>query len=125
MFHIGNALQPRSIFDDPNYLPDCFRDLMRRAESEHGATELMTETWLNSHPLFQALFPPVYLERMTPARDDVGYTANHWGQFINARGTFHRRNAEAFGRTGRLPYPSRGSWCTVGEMRAHLDARGG
>ena len=38
--HIANAIAPHSIFADPAYLPDCLREMMRRAETSYGADTL-------------------------------------------------------------------------------------
>ena len=119
-YHIANAVQPRSLFTDRRYLPRCFMELMDQGEAEYGATELITGTWLNSHPRWQALFPPQYHANMAPAGPEIGATANHWGQFINARGTFHAPRAAQFRETRTLPFPSRTAWCSFAALRAHL-----
>ena len=56
-FHIANAIRPHSIFADPDYLPGCLTNLMDRAETEHGAQEMWTRSWLNSDPRWLRLFP--------------------------------------------------------------------
>jgi hypothetical protein len=119
-FHITNALQPRSFFDDRTYLPECFSCLMDSAAAEHGAVCLGTASWLNSYPRWLALFPKEYLDNMEPETKDVWCGLGHWGQFITARGTFHEGRAARFREIGRLPYPGRYAWCSFSAMRRHL-----
>ena len=118
--HIANAVRPRSIFDDPGYIPACLMDLMDRAESEYGATELETETWLNSHPRWVALFPEQWRENMGPEDRDVRWHYAFWGQFITARGTFNEKNGAYLRKTGQFPYWMRRSWCGFDVLRDHL-----
>jgi hypothetical protein len=119
-FHIANALQPRSIFEDRAYLPGCFFCLMDRAEAEHGADCLGTGSWLNSYPRWLVLFPREYLDNMEPETEDVWCGLGHWGQFLTARGTFHEARAARFRETGWMPYPGRYAWCSFAAMRRHL-----
>ena len=102
-FHIFNAAQPKSIFDDPDYLPRCLLTLMDQTQRDFGCDRLWTISWLNSYPPWQSLFPD-------PWRQDMGLeeTVPHagmqfWGQFVNARGTFNAKHAAQFRRTGRIP----------------------
>lgn len=118
-FHIGNRISPRSIFADPAYLPGCFFELMEAVE-RLGATELCTGTWLNSFPKWLALFPPEWQARLTPCAQEVGWSQGHWGQFVNARGTFNARHGALMRQTGRLPFPNQASWCEIPRLRAHL-----
>lgn len=120
VFHIVNTISPSSIFADPDYLPACLLEVMRGAEEAHGATELCTTTWLNSYPRWQALFPPDWMEHMTPNNEDVLGNLSFWGQFVNARQTFSVRRGEYLRETGRLPYYPRRSWCSFASLRAHL-----
>ncbi len=119
-FHIANAIAPRSIFEDPAYLPACLLETMRRAEEAHGAEELETFTWLNSVPDWLALFPEEWHRHLTPPNYDILWHYGYWGQFITARGTFNARRARRFYDTSMLPYPPRGSWCTFAALREHL-----
>lgn len=118
-FHIGNRVAPRSIFADPAYLPDCFLQLMDEVE-RLGVTEIGTGTWLNSYPKWLALFPKEWHDRLTPCAQEVGWSQGHWGQFVNARGTFNTRHGALMRQTGRLPFPNRASWCEIPLLRAHL-----
>ncbi len=122
-FHIDNPLQPRSIFDDPDYLRGCLLALMADAEARHGATELTTGTWLNSYPPFLRYFPPEYTVRnMSPDQREVRWGDGTWGQFVNARGCLNRKHAALFRQTGVPPFPRRTSWCTFETLRQHLAA---
>jgi hypothetical protein len=119
-FHITNARQPRSIFDDRTYLPGCFFCLMDRADAAYGADCLGTGSWLNSYPRWLALFPREYLDNMEPEGEDVWCGLGSWGQFITARGTFHAGRAAKLRETGRMPYPWRYAWCSFAALRRHL-----
>jgi hypothetical protein len=118
-FHIGNRVSPRSLFADPAYLPACFLQLMDETE-RLGATELSTGTWLNSFPKWLALFPKDWHDRLTPCPIEISWSLGHWGQFVNARGTFNVRHGQLMRRSGALPFQNRSSWCGFASMRAHL-----
>lgn len=121
-FHITNAVQPHSVFDDRTYLPKCFFCLMDKAETEFNANALGTGTWMNSHPRWLELFPEEYLDNMGPREEAMWCGLGYWGQFVSARGTLNRKRVKAFRETGSLPYPWRTSWCSFEAMRAHLRA---
>jgi len=118
--HIANVISPRSIFDDPAYLPGCLREVMTRARDTFGADSLTTTTWLNSDPRWQALFGSEWMRNMGPPLQDVGWGKGWWGQFINARGLFNHKRGDRFRRTGRFPYPPRGSWRRFETLQQHL-----
>lgn len=118
--HVANAIAPRSIFEDPEYLPSCFHDLMAKSAAEHQVTELYTSTWLNSHPVWLKLFPAVWQERMEEADKNVQWHFGFWGQFINARGTFNHKLGKQMRASGEFPYWPRRSWCSFDELKAHL-----
>ena len=120
-FHIANAVQPRSFFEDEGYLPECFACVMDKTEAQYGATGLGTSSWMNSYPRWLQLFPHTYAENMGPERE-VSFGLGTWGQFVNARGAFNEKRARILRDTGRLPYPTRYSWCSFAAMRAHLIA---
>lgn len=120
--HIGNAVTPHSIFDDPAYLPECLLETMRRAEAL-GATELETFTWLNAHPRWLALFPAEWQARLGAPDGNILWHYGYWGQFITGRGTFHARRAQQFRETGVMPFLPRTSWCGFIALRAHLAER--
>lgn len=120
-FHIANAARPRSLFDDPGYLPACFRQLMDECEAQYGADTLSTGTWLNTHPKWLALFPPEWHANLGPVNRDVKWHYGFWGQFLTGRGTFNARYGEILRRTGEFPHYLRASRCSFAAMRAHLD----
>jgi hypothetical protein len=121
-FHIANGLRPRSMLDDPDYLPQCLECLMEKAGREHGADSMSTVTWLNSHPKWLAFFPPEWRAGRGPEMRLVGTGLGFWGQFVSARGTFNAHRARRFRATGELPYWPRAAWCTFEALRAHLAA---
>lgn len=121
VFHIANAVCPRSIFADPLYLPDCFMALMRRVELLYGATRITTGTWLNSYYKWLALFPAEWEKNMGEPRTEVQWHYGFWGQFINARGTFNAKAGDYLRRTGEFPFQLRSSNCSIASMRCHLE----
>jgi len=118
--HIANTVAPRSIFDDPAYLPQCLLEVMRRAEETYGADTLATFTWLNAVPKWLALFPPEWQDNLEPPNEDILWHYGYWGQFINARGAFNAPLAQQLRATGRLPYLPRASRCSFAALRQHL-----
>lgn len=119
-FHIGNAVCPRSIFDDPGYMPRCFAALLDKAEAM-GATRIRTDTWLNGHRKWLALFPPEWsAENLSAPDKDVRWHYGFWGQFISARHTFNAKYGRFLRETGELPFYPRSSWCSVKRMREKI-----
>lgn len=119
-FHIANAVQPRSIFDNPHYLPACFLALMEQVEALYGAVEIKTGTWLNGKSKWLALFPEEWQTNLQPPTHNVGWSYGFWGQFITARGTFNHPFGEHMRRTGEFVYYPRTSHCTIRAMRTHM-----
>jgi len=120
-FHITNPLQPRSIFDDPEYLPRCLLALMEDAEARWRATGLFTGTWLNSCPPFLRCFPAEYAESVPLCeRYFLSRGAGTWGQFVNARGCFNAKYGDQLRRTGSLPFMPVRAWCSFAALRRHL-----
>lgn len=120
-FHIANAVAPKSIFTDKNYLPQCLTDLMNNSVAEFGADSLGTDTWLNSNPKWLELFPAKWSANMTPEDNDVKWHFGFWGQFITARGTFNTRLGRQLRETGKFPFWPRYSGCSFESLREHLD----
>jgi len=120
-FHIANALQPRSFFEDPHYLAGCLRDLMTQTEQSYGADTLTTHTWLNSCPRWLAYFPEEWRANLGPENTNLVWNYGFWGQFISARGTYNARYGRILRETGRFPYYPRRAQCGFAELRAHLD----
>jgi hypothetical protein len=119
-FHIGNRVSPRSIFDNREYLPQCFFQLMNETREKFCAGALTTRTWLNSYPRWLELFPQQWGENLSAPDEDVDWSQSSWGQFITARGTFNHKHADALRQTGRLPFAARTSWCSFANMEEHL-----
>ena len=120
-FHIANAISPKSIFEDPAYLPECFMQLMDKSEKEYGFDTLVTGTWLNDNPRWLKLFPQEWLDNLSPRTDNIGWSFGEWGQVVTARGTFNEKVGSDLRRTGKFKYKSRYSRCSFQAMRRHLD----
>lgn len=120
MFHIANTLSPRSFLADPAYFVRCFRALLDVAERIYGVKELTTRSWLNSYPRWLAYFPEEWRRNLSEPNRDIQWHAGFWGQFVTARGTFHRRRAEMFRRSGEFPYLPRASFVSIEAMRQQL-----
>ena len=124
-FHIANALQPESFFDEPKYLPECFMKLMRDTAKRYGSTRLSTGTWLNSLPKWLELFPREWLDNLSAENTDVQWHYGFWGQFITARGTFNSKYGKIMRETGKLPFYPRTSNCSFKAMKEHLKEKFG
>ncbi len=119
-FHIANALAPRSIYDDPRHLPECFLELMDKSAAEYGYDTLYTSTWLNDHPRWLALFPAEWHENLSERKDTTGWSFGNWGQLVTSRGTFNDRAGQYAREHVTLKYKARSSHCAFAAMRAHL-----
>ena len=119
-FHIANAVRPRSIFDNPHYLPACFLALMEQVEALYGATEIQTCTWLNANPKWLALFPREWHDHLEPPVENVQWHYGFWGQFITARGTFNHKLGDYVRQTRTFFYYPRNAFCSIRAMRQHL-----
>ncbi|NRA38461.1 MAG: hypothetical protein HRU15_10000 [Planctomycetes bacterium] len=119
--HIANALQPRSFFDDPLHLPTCLMDLMQQAEEQHQVQIVYTNTWVNQHAKWQALFPQSWQDHMKPADENILWHYGFWGQFISARGCFNTALGKKFCATGNMPFLPQESWIDFTELRTHLN----
>ena len=120
-FHIANAVAPRSIYDDPRYLPECFMEIMARGEKEYGFDTLCTGTWLDDVPRWLALFPQEWIDNLSPRRDTTGWTFGNWGQLVTARGTFNDKAGQYARENLTLRYKCRSSHCSFAAMRKHLE----
>jgi hypothetical protein len=119
-FHIANALQPESFFADPQYLPQCFLELMRQTAEKYRSTRLYTGTWLNSLPRWLELFPQEWQDNLSPENTDVQWHYGFWGQFITARGTFNYKYGEIMRQTGKMPFYPKTSSCSFETLKKHL-----
>jgi len=121
-FHIANALAPRSIYDDPRHLPECFLELMERSEKEYGYDTLWTATWLNDTPRWLAIFPEEWTKNLSPGDTLASWHFGFWGQMVTARGTFNEKAGRYVRENGMLKYKIRASHCSFASMRKHLTA---
>lgn len=119
-FHIANPLQPRSIFDNPLYLPCCLMILMDQVEALYQATEVGSFTWLNGNAKWLAVFPREWQESMTEPNTDVQWHYGFWGQFITGRGTFNDALGAYVRTHGKLKYYPRAAHCSIAVLRKHL-----
>ena len=130
--HLANPFAPASPLAD---LPGRARELRRLVDDVTGAwarddptrpalERIGTGSWLNALPPFARLFPPEWaagarpFPRLVPGK-------GWWGQFIDRRGGYHRRNGDHLRRTGRFPYPVLNCTCSVDALRQHLAERFG
>ncbi|MBO5959899.1 MAG: hypothetical protein J6Q65_07225 [Lentisphaeria bacterium] len=122
-FHIANAVRPHSIYDDPLHIPRCLLALLRVAEETFHAKGLRTHTWLNSSQRWRACFPAAWetnLSEPSDAKTNIAWHYGWWGQFISARGTLQKKNAEYLRKNKTVPYLPRTSFATIEEFKEHL-----
>ncbi len=119
-FHIGNAIAPKSIFQDRSYLVGCFMEMMDQTEEKFGADTIQTHTWLNSLPKWLEYFPKEWIDNMGPESRDVQWHFGFWGQFVSARGDLNMKYAKMLRETGEFQFWPRGSHCSFKSMRKHL-----
>ena len=119
-FHIGNAVAPKSIFTDKNYLVQCLLELMDKSESEYETNTLYSSTWLNSLPKWLKYFPSEWTENLGTENKDVGWHFGFWGQFISAKGTFNYKYARILRETGEMPFYPRISHCSFTALKNYL-----
>ncbi len=116
-FHIMNSLAPDSFLDHPDYVKQCFLQLLEIAAEKFHASRIRTCTWLNSLPKWVAFFPEEWRKNMSGEYLSVEWHYGFWGQFLSARGTFNERYGAYLRETGRLPFYPRASWCSIASMR--------
>lgn len=121
-FHIANAVRPHSFYEDPLYLPRCFRALLRVAELQFHALGIKTCTWLNSSKRWLSLFPDEWLEHLSEPMKEVNWSYAWWGQVISHRGTLHEKNAAFLRENLRFPYPPRYTFCSLEAMKKKIDS---
>ena len=119
-FHIANAVAPKSIFEDSNYLKECFLDLIDKASNEFNITGICTKTWLNSLPKWLEYFPKEWHQNLGEPDKDVKSHFGFWGQFVSARGTFNHKYANHLRTTKEFVFWPRYSCCSFDEMKRHL-----
>lgn len=121
MFHIGNAIAPKSIFSEREYLVNCILDLMKQTEEKYGADTMKTSTWLNSLPKWLEYFPEEWQQNLSEPETDIKWHFGFWGQFVSAKGTLNYKYADQLRKTGELLYYPRSSHCSFDAMKEHCD----
>ena len=128
-FHIANAVAPKSIFDDPDYLAECLLELIRKSSAEYGFDTLRTSTWLNDRDRFLAYFPQEWSDNrvLQPYYEDQpdipGWTLGNWGQLITARGTFNKKMGEYVREHLAMRYKTYISSCPFAKIKKHLEEK--
>ena len=122
VFHIANAVGPKSIFDDPTYLPCCFLLLMKEAEIRFNSNILYTSTWLNEKEEFLQIFPQEWRDNREPCdkKPVPGWHFGWWGQLVTGKGTVNPKTEKFARENGYLKYACRMSYCSFSSMRRHL-----
>ncbi len=127
VFHISNTVGPKSIFDDPKYLPACFQLLLKESEMRFGFTTLYTGTWLNEREEFLENFPDEWRKNLSkPDKDITQIPPWHfgmWGQIVTARGTINPKIEAMVREEGHLRYCERSSHCSYEAMKKHVKGR--
>lgn len=121
-FHIGNACMPESPFKDIGARREELLEMIDKMVDERPLTEFIAcNSWLNSLPRFQTLFPPEYPKHDQVSGLGMGY--NWWGQFMRRDGGFHEKNGEAFRHDGRFPFASIEGRCLISRLKQHLNVK--
>jgi len=120
--HFGNAVQPKSPFDDmPALAADLLRLLKDAKSSLPQLTKVRCGTWLNNLPAFLSLFPPSWPLTKAGGVTGLGSGLGTWGQYIDRRGAFHLKNAQEFRANGRHPYFGFSCHCGYAQAVEHLE----
>ena len=128
-FHIANAIAPRSIFDDPDYLAGCLLELIKRSSAEYGFDTLRTSTWLSDNERFLAYFPQSWRDnrKIQVCIEDhpeiPGWAFGNWGQVITCRGTFNRKMGAYIRENLSMKYKTYSSFCSFAELKLHLEEK--
>ena len=121
VFHMWNALKPESFLRYPEYVAENFMIIMHESRLAYPQLDtLYTGSWLLSEPKFLRFFPEEFHRNLEITTPEIFWDQGFHGQFINARGTLNRRNAELFLKTGKLPFQHRKSHCSYESMKKHL-----
>jgi len=120
-FHIANILSPKSFFEDPEYLANCFIELMNKSEKQYAYDTLRTFTWLNSRPRWLSFFPQEWRDNMSEPDNQIFGNLSYWGQLITAGGTINKKMEEYVRIWGILKYKTCKSHCSFKAMREHLN----
>lgn len=122
--HFENAYVPASPFTRPADMRRTLRDLIADVRRNHPSVrELWFNTWLNSHPAFQAFFPPRWFGSAVRSVDAGDYS--WWGQFVTRTGDFNEKVAAQLRASGKWPYPAVLCHAPMREVDAFLASRAG
>ena len=109
VLHIMNVLVPQSPFGDMPRLARTLRALIAHVRTRHPQVrEAWCNTWLNDHPKFGELLPPLWFKNATVA--PPGNYRNWWGQFASRNGDFNEAAAQQFRVSGGV-FPFRALLC--------------
>lgn len=116
-FHFANACLPESPFKDIENRRREIRSMLGYALRSEPQTDILRcNSWLNSFPPFQSLFPSGYPRPGRVAPVGTGY--NWWGQFMARDGGFHEKNGRRLRETGKFPYPAIDGFCLLRDCLA-------
>ena len=122
--HLFNVFAPDSPFAAPQARAAELARLLKDAESRHpGLLKVTCGSWLNSFQPFLDLFPPEWPASATPR--PLVHSQGWWGQFIDRKGAYQRKNGDHLRRTGAFPYQSLGCTCALMALKRHLQDRFG
>lgn len=119
--HILNVYQPGSPLSDMlvQFAASLIRLLRDSRASRPDVKMVRCGSWMNSAPRFQMLFPETWIQS-AEKRTEIRYTMGTWGQFMDRRGDFHKKNGAILRQTGEMPFASSLCRCTIEEALDHL-----
>jgi len=119
--HMGNIYAPESPFKHINQLAtDLHTLLVHILRKDPDVEQIVCESWMNSFEPFLALFPSEWRHDCSDT-DMFKYTYDIWGQMVNRKGGFHKRNGEYLRDTGEFPYLSKKCRCGIRALAVHLE----
>jgi hypothetical protein len=122
--HIANVYRPESPFDRMDEFAGDLLSLIQEARASNPELDaLFCATWMNHLPKFQALFPEDWIASFHDPCE-YGNSNGTWGQYIDRRGGFHRKNAKRFRATGRHPLLLGGCKCDLDQAIRYLQDQG-
>jgi hypothetical protein len=117
--HFRNAFRPDSPFRRLDDLAGMLTTALEKAVAERPDVKMaQMGSWVNSVPAFASIFPAPWTDNAVH-----GGPAGHlgwWGQFMDRRGGFHKKNADCFRSTGEFPYTHLLSQCGISDLQRHL-----
>ena len=74
-------------------------------------------SWLNEYGPFRNLFPKSGKSiNKIKNKNSIAW----WGQFVDATGNIHKKNAELFIRNFKFPYPGKFYQCKIDELKKFI-----